>query len=63
MRLCKEYDTGTVVCHLVQVANDFYFTRVNHGKIVEKLNLGQDEVEATKDFESQIQLLELEDGC
>lgn len=62
MRLCREYDTGAVICHLVQVVDNFYFTRVLKGKVIEKLNLGQDEGEAIKDFESQIQLVELENG-
>ena len=62
MRLCKEYDTGSVVCHLVQVASDFYFTTLVGGKLTNRRNLGQDEVEAVKDFEAEVQMLELENG-
>jgi hypothetical protein len=51
------------VCHLVVVAGTYYFTRVLKGKVVDRKPLGQDLEEAVADFDSEIQLLELEDGC
>ena len=62
MQLCKEYDTGRTVCLLVKLAGDFYFSRIVDRKVVDRRNLGGDEAEANKDFDSEVERVKLEEA-